>query len=287
MADLSDREVANSESVTREEKEPYGLAIEGPVDLPFDHHDIQVYIDNLFLEGLLHSVTHEHGHALSKTWVSIGVRTDPSEDRSRRLTKLVESLQASIPAEDAKHTAWFHFARGWAELKVMSNEDCGLSSSDALSVRIGELTRMVDARFARWVQRRFPGLTQLPPVPPVMVHHIPRFLAHSVLSTQSSPLPAKLALLVLDGLALDQWLIVREMLSERQPGFRFQEQTIFAWIPSPPSRGRPFLPASLLSFSRTASRPLTKSLRCGRSSGLIKASRQTRSCTPRGWATAA
>ena len=98
------------------------MAIEGPVDLPFDHHDIRVYIDNLFVEGLLHSVSHEHADALSKTWVSIGVRTDPSMDRTRRLTKLVESLQASIPAEDARHTEWFHFARGWAELVLLVNK---------------------------------------------------------------------------------------------------------------------------------------------------------------------
>ena len=59
---------------------PYGpLTIEGPVDLPFDHHDIRVYIDNLFVEGLLHSIPHDHADVLSKTWVGIGI-----QNRSRR-----------------------------------------------------------------------------------------------------------------------------------------------------------------------------------------------------------
>jgi len=96
------------------------------------------------------------------------------------------------------------------------------------------LVRTVDERFLTWIQRRFAGLIQLPPNPPVMVHHIPRFLAHSLLSPHHSSLrqPAKLALVVVDGLAMDQWLVVREALASKQPGFRFREQAVFAWIPS-------------------------------------------------------
>ena len=228
-----DREAAKGTSGVREDEKPYGLSIEGPVELPFDHHDIRVYIDNLFVEGLLHPVQHEHADTLSKTWVGIGVRTAPTEDRSRRLGKLIDSLEANIPPEDAKHTDWFHFARSWAELKVvMSYEDWGLSEEKP--IRIEELTRKVDERFTRWVQRRFAGLIQLPPNPPVMVHHVPRFLANSLHSPHHSSRrsPTKLALLVIDGLAMDQWLVVRDALASKQPGLRFREQAVFAWIPS-------------------------------------------------------
>jgi hypothetical protein len=38
--------------------------------------------------------------------------------------------------------------------------------------------------------------------------------------------------LVIDGLAMDQWLVVRTTLASRQPSFRFREQAVFAWIPS-------------------------------------------------------
>jgi len=239
-----DREAAKLTPSVREDAKPYlpaatgaaqagGLSIEGPVELPFDHHDIRVYIDNLFIEGLLHSVPHALADTLAKTWVGIGVRTAPIEDRSRRLGKLIDSLETSIPGEDAKHTDWFHFARGWAELKrVMSDEDWGLSEEQR--VHIIKLTRRVDERFQSWITRRFAGLIQLPPNPPVMVHHIPRFLANSLLSPHHSSLrsPAKVALLVIDGLALDQWLVVREALATKQPGLRFREQAVFAWIPS-------------------------------------------------------
>lgn len=222
-----DREAAKGTAGVREDEKPYGLSIEGPVELPFDHHDIRVYIDNLFVEGVLHSVPHEHADTLSKTWVGIGVRTAPIEDRSRRLAKLIDSLEASIPAEDAKHTDWFHFARGWAETILLANDQAE-AISEPTGERIKNLQAQVDAGFAGWLFKRYAGLVNLPPVPPVMLHHLPRFLARQMGEDRT----AKIALIVVDGLALDQWLVVREALATKQPGLRFREQAVFAWIPS-------------------------------------------------------
>ena len=222
-----DREAAKGASGVREEEKPYGLSIEGPVELPFDHHDIRVYIDNLFVDGLLHPVSHEHADTLSRTWVGIGVRTAPTEDRSRRLGKLIGSLEASIPAEDAKHTDWFHFARGWAETILLANDQAE-AIPEATGERIKGLQAQVDAGFAAWLFKRYAGLINLPPVPPVMLHHLPRFLARQMGEDRKS----KVALIVVDGLAMDQWLVVRSALASKQPGLKFREQAVFAWIPS-------------------------------------------------------
>lgn len=222
-----DRVAVKWESGIRDGEKPYGLAIGGPIDLPFEHHDVRVYIDNLFLDGLLHPVSHKYADALSNTWVSIGVRIDLSEDRSRRLTKLIESLQASIPAGGAKHTDWFHFARGWAELVLLSKAQ-DEPTSDRTSQSFKGLQAQVDAGFTAWLSKRYAGLVNLPPVPPVMLHHLPRFLARQLGEDRNS----KIALLLVDGLSLDQWLVVREALASRQPGFRFREHAVFAWIPS-------------------------------------------------------
>jgi hypothetical protein len=222
-----DREAAKGAFGVCENEKPYGLAIEGPVYLPFDHDDIKVYIDNLFVEGLLHSVSHDHADTLSKTWVGIGVRTAPIEDRTRRLGKLIDSLQTSAPADDAKHTDWLHFARGWAELVLLMNEQPDAVQEET-NERAKSLQAQVDAVFAAWLFKRYAGLVNLPPDPPVMLHHLPRFLARQVGDDRNT----KIALIVVDGLAMDQWLVVRDVLASRQPGFRFREQAVFAWIPS-------------------------------------------------------
>jgi hypothetical protein len=221
------REGTKGESEFRQHEEPYSLTIPGPVDLPFDHHDIRVFIDNLFVEGLLHSVPHDHADALSKTWIGIGIRTAPAEDGSRRLGKLLNSLQASVPANDAKYTEWFHFARGWAELILLSNEQPEVVVGE-VSEQAKALQSQVDADFTDWLLKRYAGLVNLPPVPPVMLHHLPRFLARQADEDRQT----KLALIVVDGLAMDQWLVVRAALTSKEPRLRYREQAVFAWIPS-------------------------------------------------------
>ncbi|HOV80948.1 MAG TPA: BREX-3 system phosphatase PglZ [Bacillota bacterium] len=222
-----DRVAGKKETNLQEDKKQYGLAIDGPPDLPFDHHDIRIYMDNLFLEELLHSVSHEHAATLSQTWVGIGVQTGRAEDRRCRLIKLIDNLLSSIPAEDARHGEWLHFARGWAQLTLKVHEQ-----ENSIEVKVVEnfksLQNQVDAAFALWLTRRYAGLINLPPVPPVMLHHLPRFLARYAEENRN----IKIALLLVDGLSLDQWIIVREALATRQSSLFFRENTIFAWIPS-------------------------------------------------------
>jgi hypothetical protein len=220
-----EREACKEPSGVKEGHGGYGLKTPGPADLPFDHHDVRVYIDNLFVEGLLHPVSHTRASDLAKTWARIGLLTNPVEDRSRRLQKLVKTLTLSVPSEDAKHTEWSAFARGWAELALLTGESP--DDEDAHGA-LTSLRTQVNVKFAGWLIKRFAGLVNLPATPPVMVHHIPRFLA-GLLERDAA---AKVAMLVIDGLSLDQWLVVRDAVSRRQPAIRFREHTVFAWVPS-------------------------------------------------------
>jgi len=218
---------ADATSELLEGGEPYGLAIEGPIDLPFGHHDVRVYIDNLFMEGLLEPVPHEVDAKLTKTWVGVGIRLDPAEDRTRRIAKLTESLAESLPAADTRYTAWLRFARSWAELIALRNEQTHLDGQEGYPA-FPALQTQVDVRFTAWLTRRYASLINLPPVPPVMLHHLPRFLSRTI----TEDCAAKIALLVVDGLSMDQWLVIRKVLVSRSAAYRFREQSIFAWAPT-------------------------------------------------------
>ena len=61
-----------------------------------------------------------------------------------------------------------------------------------------------------------------------MVHHVPRYLARQIEQRSED----KVALLVVDGLALDQWLVLRDVLTDQQPCLRFREGAVFAWVPT-------------------------------------------------------
>jgi hypothetical protein len=220
-----DRVAFSGEPMIREKAEREAIKYPGPVDLPFDHQDIKVYVDTLFLEGILQSVPHEYAASLSQTWAGIGVRQDPAKDRLRRLAKLVASIRATIPSDGARYGDWFLFARSWAELIAAFHEE---GSDIEITKEFKELQTQVDHAFVSWLTRRYAGLINLPPAPPVMLHHLPRFLARQMGEGRI----AKMALIVVDGLAMDQWLVVRSALASRRPGFRFREQAVFAWIPS-------------------------------------------------------
>lgn len=222
-----DRVAAREDRSAHEDKKPYGFALSGPAELPFEHHDIRVYIDTLFLEGLLQSIPHEKGDVLSKMWVNVGIKINPALDRLHRLIKLIENLQSSIPVEEARHGEWILFARRWAEMNALRTDPEALSEEQTKQ-RVNDLQAQVDKAFSGWLAKRYAGLINLPPVPPVMVHHLPRYLSRHLESNRNQ----KVALLLLDGLSFDQWVVVREALLPKQPNTLLREYGLFSWIPT-------------------------------------------------------
>ena len=205
----------------------FDLAIEGPVDLPFDHDDVRIYIDNLFVEGMLSPVSHRSSDTLKDRWVTFGISTDPEADKLRRLDSLLDAAVDTIPSSDARHYDWTAFAYRWAELSLLWSEETATARSD-MDERMLALRRDVDRLFFSWLERRYSGLHNQPPDPPAMLHHLPRYLGRRLADVDGS----KIALVVVDGLAIDQWIAIRDVLAARQPRFRFREDAVFAWVPT-------------------------------------------------------
>ena len=222
-----DRLAGNAGDGSRDASGASDLVLEGPPDLPFDHDDVRVYMDNLFVEGMLSAVPHEAGDALRSQWATVGIRVDPEADRLRRLGGLVEAVGTAIPGPEARHREWTAFAYRWAELDVLRLATATPARSET-DARLTDLRVEVDRTFLAWAERRYAGLHNQPPDPPVMVHHVPRYLARRLEQGSED----KVALLVVDGLALDQWLVLRDVLADQQPCLRFREGAVFAWIPT-------------------------------------------------------
>jgi hypothetical protein len=233
--------VAQSYEEISDETHPYNFKYDGPLNLPFDHDDIRIYIDNFFLEGLLHPVSHPHADKLDKTWVSAGIKLDPEGDRLRRLECLIKNVSSSLPPPDARHQDWLAFAQRWAELNVLLVEVGEASPPETLQ-GMRDIQQQVKESFFSWLQQWFAGLHNQPPVPPVMVHHIPRAMARRIEKSKQE----KIALIVIDGLSIDQWVVLREVLGEQRPRLQFRESAVFAWIPTVTSVSRQALFAGKL-----------------------------------------
>jgi hypothetical protein len=202
----------------------YGLKIPGPTYLPFDHQDIRVYVDNLFLEGMLKPVPFEKPDILPESWFQLGVISSKIENIALRIERLFKNIKTSLPTEDVRYEYWLSFARRYAELLflVMQHEPFSEDYRQSLENLRGE----IDGIFISWMLRYYQSLINLPGL--VMLHHIPRFLAH-----QFSENPdLKIAFVLVDGLSLDQWLAIKSELQEQEPSWCFEEETIFAWVPT-------------------------------------------------------
>ena len=193
----------------------------------FQHQDIWAYIDTFFLDGSLTPVEQENFDQLPD-WVQAGVVHDPKADAVRRFRGLREKFKAEIPGADASHRDWQQSVQQWAELVVLRWEwDEALDEAD----RTGwsDLQTQVENAFGLWMVNRYGTLHNLPyQQQPVMVHQISRFMALERTKKKLS----KIALLVLDGLAFDQWLLLRKSLEGCDQSWRFQESTAFAWVPT-------------------------------------------------------
>lgn len=212
---------------TGEPASSYRLQFPGPVELPFDHDDVRVYIESLFLEGHLHPIDHLRASAWAKTWAAVGLRLDPFTDRVRKIEGLIDAVGNTIPEHEARHTGWLTFAPRWAELQALRYAD-GAPLESRLLDRIARLQAQVDDAFTRWMASRYGGLHNQPPVPPVMLHHLPRHLGYRVASGGAP----KLALVVVDGLSLDQWIAIRDEMLAAHPEIALREGALFAWVPT-------------------------------------------------------
>jgi hypothetical protein len=209
------------------DKNKLPLKYPGPHLLPFEHDDIRIYMDNLFNEGFLRSITHEQADLLKKTWAGIGVCIDHDSENKRRLEGLIKTIKTSIPTAVSRHNHWLQFAFRRAELNALVFDIPGPLPKEQKQI-IAELKNKIDETFTAWILKRFAGLVSLPPLPPVMLHHIPGFISRQIAGSKQN----KTALILMDGMSLDQWLVLKKSLLTQLPGIEFHENGVFSWIPT-------------------------------------------------------
>lgn len=196
------------------------------VSVPFEHPDVRVIVDTMFLEGALQPVGMQATPADLPDWVRVGLVDDPRA-LGTLVSEGVKRIAANLPAVDSSHRDWVELARRLGEIISRFN---GLNAGTAESIQqqVRALQRDADERLKSWLVQHFADLPSLPAAKgPVMVHHVPRYLA-----LRRSAGEERIALLVFDGLAMDQWIQIREHLAGRVPGFSTDESGCFAWLPT-------------------------------------------------------
>ena len=211
-------------SGSREEGAEYSFAYSGPDHLPFGNHDIRVYIDTLFVEGKLKPVGLPEGAPQPQGWMQSGIAKDAADVSVSRIDRLFELIEAERPNEDSRYTDWIAFAQRWAELGVLVHS----ATEGEARERHRRTGEELNETFALWLDGHYASLINSPPNSPAMVHHVTRHIARELERSKQ----VRAALIVVDGLALDQWITVRHALEQRDPTLLMHESAIFAWIPT-------------------------------------------------------
>lgn len=222
-----DRQMRDAARDSARQADQPELQFDGPSELPFEHQDVRVYVDNLFTEGLLTPVALASASTLTGAWLSTGIQLTSASSAPGRTEKLLDVLEAGVPKDDAKHPDWTRFARGWAELLALVN-DAPTQIPAHVRTRIDALRKVVDGAFSAWMVTRYAGLISLPATTPAMLHHIPRYIARNLQASGQT----RAALIVIDGMSLEQWVVVRNCLLQQRPSYHFKEHSVFCWVPS-------------------------------------------------------
>lgn len=210
-----------------EEAVPHDLQFPGPEQLPFDHDDVRVYVDNLFTDGLLVPTRVISSALVAGSWMAVGVASSEGADQAARFRKLLKLLQSERPSSSSDHQAWIQAATRWAEVVALR-----WSLLEELPPEDNEsfdgAHQLIEQNFQDWMDVHYGSLHSLSYLPrPVMLHQIPKYMAHRL---AAQGVARKLAVVVVDGLAMDQWAIVRHELPSRK--WIAEEFGLFAWVPT-------------------------------------------------------
>jgi len=175
-------------------------------------------------------------------WADPGLLSDESERLPQRLAAELDAVQAALARlpDSPRWTDWQPFAWDWAKFTATYYHP-DLQPQPDVTQAYRRLQQQVDARFSGWlVQRYAPLATQRLPLPHHL-YHIPHYLAH-----QYAPDTGKrVALIVLDGLALADWIAIRRVWTMRHPTWGWQERLVLAQIPTLTSVSRQALVGGL------------------------------------------
>jgi hypothetical protein len=201
---------------------------EGEILVDFNNHEIKVYMDNLFQEDFLHPI--KVNEALDvPVWMEAGVIYDTTAGLKNiigeKLNLIKNKLQNIKGYQD-----WFVISNLWSDVLVLYFKEKILE--DFFRDEIHSFKEILWSQFKDWMLQEYNKLHSLSYIKsPVVVHKIPWHLESQIKQNGYK----KVALMVMDGMSVDNWKVIKETMKSR---FNCEENLTFAWVPTMTSFSR-------------------------------------------------
>ena len=206
------------------------LNYEAAMQIPFEHQDVRIYIDNYFQEGKLKAITNPGIDLISNSWIACGIKQNTIDDIYLQINSRLVDLQRHEPNDSFQYKAWLEFAKKYAEVTSIMHT----CSNPVQIQQLKTIGEDANRKFYTWLSGHYASLGSLPAMNPVMVHHIPKKIAYDREKERNK----KNALIVIDGLSYDQWITVRDTIGMSKNEYCLSESAAFAWIPTTTSISR-------------------------------------------------
>lgn len=189
---------------------------------------LQNVLPALVHTGTLAPVGAAHPERLP-VWAQPGLCPETGDHRQRRIDELIAQINPDrLPAlAEARWDQWQGVAREWAELTALRYAP-DLTLDAGQSEAIERLQGALDAAFLAWLKDKYAPLAGQRLPRPHHLYHVPHYIAYRRRQDGGD----RVALLVLDGLALADWMQIAPVWRSRHPGWRFEEQLVLAQVPT-------------------------------------------------------
>jgi len=190
----------------------------------FYNAKIRPYIINSFLENVLKPVPVENVNIYPR-WMHPGLEDPTTQSITSKIEKLLERLDILLQSTNFDHRDWQQIASIWAEtiINKIKIED---NLIENLKTRITETQNSIDKQFTTWILENYQSLYSLRLRNPVSVSHVSDHLARAIKEK-------KIALLVIDGMSIDQYITLREGIERQKPGkYNFTYHAIYSALPT-------------------------------------------------------
>lgn len=165
-------------------------------------------------------------------WARPAVEVGDGQTAARRAETLLDALSEEMTSPASlRWEGWQRVARLWAELDGILHAPAAGEATPtlaALRAQRDEMRDRLDAAFVPWLRERYAPLAVRRLPQPHHVHHVPDYIAHH----RELGRWQRVALLVLDGLSLADWLLVGGAWRARHRDWHLSEQLLLAQIPT-------------------------------------------------------
>ncbi len=162
-----------------------------------------------------------------ESWAQPGLIAANDQIWEAQLADTLTAVESMLEQGIQDWEEWQRLAVSWAEIAGMRN---GMERTfpTSMNERYEQAERMIDDSFVQWLAVQYVQLAGRVLPTPHHLFHVPAKLARDL---RMEP-HARMALLVLDGLSLADWLLIRSVWTPRHRDWRIEETCVLAQVPS-------------------------------------------------------